>query len=161
MASAVEHVELPGVGVRSTFVTRSGLEVGVLTHQSGTRDVLVYAEDDPDRCSDVMSLEPAEAQAMSDLLGVTALGGSPDRMLIGPVAVGWVEIGSGWWIEGQALDAPGLEPSKLEARLLGVVRDDLPQLPAEAGPLRAADVVIVAGLQSNVDSAARTLEMGP
>ncbi len=160
MSSAVEHVELPGVGVRSTFSTQAGLEVGVLTHQSGTRDVLVYAEDDPDRCSDVMSLEPAEAQAMADLLG-TALGGSPDRMLIGPVAVGWVEVGAGWWIEGQALDAPGLEPGKLEARLLGVVRGDLPQLPAEVGPLRATDVVIVAGLQSNVDNTARILELGP
>jgi TrkA domain protein len=72
MSKSVERIELPGVGTRTVFTTSAGVSVGVIAHHSGEKEVLVYSADDPDRCSSVMRLEPAEAQMMADLLGLDA-----------------------------------------------------------------------------------------
>ena len=156
MASTVEHVELPGVGIRSVFSTSAGLQVGVLAHISGEKDVLVYAQDDPDRCADVMKLDGAEAQVMADLLGMAPLGSVADRLLIGGVVVSWIEIGSGWWIEARGIAdiGPGLT-------CLAVVRADTIVPPPAVGNFVAGDVLIVAGGAEDVEHAGNILESGP
>jgi TrkA domain protein len=68
MSTHVEQVELPGIGTRSVFTTAAGLEVGVLTHHSGEKEILVYATEDPDRCASVVRLDPGAAHLMADLL---------------------------------------------------------------------------------------------
>ncbi len=156
MSSAVEHVELPGVGVRSTFATNSGRHVGVLTHHSGVKELLVYAEDDPDRCAQMMSLDEGEAQAMADLLASAPLSGETSRLLIGTLVVTWLEIDDKWWIHGRTATSVDSE-----ATSLGVVRDGKPISAADAGPLVPGDVVLLAGTAEQIDSAARLLESGP
>jgi TrkA domain protein len=156
MASTVEHIELPGVGVRSVFSTSAGLQVGVLAHNSGEKDLLVYAKDDPDRCADVMKLDAAEAQVMADLLGMAPLGSVADRLLIGGVVVSWVEVGSDWWIE--ARDVADIGP---KLTCLAVVRADAVVAPATVGTIVAGDVLIVAGRAADVDRAGAVLESGP
>ena len=156
MSSAVEHVDLPGVGVRSSFTTRSGLQVGVLAHHSGPKDLLVYSAEDPDRCSDVMTLDPAEAQAMADLLGVAPLGGVTDRMHIGSLAVAWTEVGSGWWIEGRDAGA-----APMAATGIGIIRDEHAMPVADAGPLQRGDVLLLVGLPDDVDRSSLIMKSGP
>ena len=156
MASTVEHVELPGVGIRSVFSTSAGLQVGVLAHNSGRKDLLVYAKDDPDRCADVMTLDPAESQVMADLLGVGPLGSVADRLLIGGVVISWVEVGSGWWVEGR-------DPSDGLSGLtcLGVVRDDSLLTLSAINEIVAGDVLVVAGGIEDMERANTALESGP
>jgi len=65
----VEAVDLPGIGVRHSFVTRHGRQIGVVSHRSGRRELLVYDPVDPDSCSEVLPLADEEADALAELLG--------------------------------------------------------------------------------------------
>jgi TrkA domain protein len=48
MRVRVEQTMLPGIGVRHDLVTSSGRTIGVVSHRSGRRDLLLYDVDDPD-----------------------------------------------------------------------------------------------------------------
>lgn len=156
MSSIVEHVELPGIGIRSVFPTAGGQQVGVLVHNTGEKDVLLYAADDPDRCADMMTLNAAESQVMADLLGMSPLGSVADRLLIGGITVTWIEVGSEWRAVGRALPAA-------EAGLtwLGVVREDTVIPPSSDVVLGARDVIVVAGDRDVHATATHLLESGP
>ena len=65
----ITETALPGVGLRHDFTTRAGRQLGVVTHRTGRRDLLVYDRDDPDRCQEVIQLTGEEADALADLLG--------------------------------------------------------------------------------------------
>ena len=155
MSSLVEHVELPGIGIRSVFPTSTGQQVGVLAHNAGQKDVLVYAADDPDRCADVMTLDAVEAQVMADLLGMAPLGAVADRLLIGGITVTWIEIAPNWWAVGKHLP-----PSVAGLTWLGVVREGSVVAPSSALILEAADVVLVAGEHNALEAVAPILKSG-
>src|SRR2546422_4885436 len=65
----VEEVRLPGVGLRHDFQTRSGRRVGVVSHRTGRRDLVIYDTRDPDACSEVVKLATEEADVLAELLG--------------------------------------------------------------------------------------------
>ncbi|MGH2814647.1 MAG: TrkA C-terminal domain-containing protein [Actinomycetota bacterium] len=44
----IQETNLPGVGLRHDFTTRAGRQLGVVTHRTGRRDLLVYDREDPD-----------------------------------------------------------------------------------------------------------------
>jgi TrkA domain protein len=44
----IQETALPGVGLRHDFTTRAGRQLGVVTHRTGRRDLLLYDRDDPD-----------------------------------------------------------------------------------------------------------------
>jgi TrkA domain protein len=67
--SEIEETELPGVGTRFDFATRSGERIGVLVHRSGRRDLLLYDRDDPDACRSTVALDETDAHTLSELLG--------------------------------------------------------------------------------------------
>ncbi len=65
----VTEILLPGVGVRHEFTTADGSRVGVLSHRSGRREIVVYDREDPDRCSMVLHLSPNDTTTLAELLG--------------------------------------------------------------------------------------------
>lgn len=65
----VSESPLPGIGIRDDFLTSAGRRVGVISHRNGRRDLLVYAEDDPDACSQTISLSAGEADTLAEFLG--------------------------------------------------------------------------------------------
>lgn len=65
----VEQTALPGIGLRHEFTTQSGRRVGVVSHRTGRRDLVIYAKDDPDRACEVVKLNDEEADALVELLG--------------------------------------------------------------------------------------------
>jgi TrkA domain protein len=65
----VNQIALPGVGLRYDFTARSGRRVGVVSHRSGRRDLLVYDREDPDTCREVIQLTEREAAVLAELLG--------------------------------------------------------------------------------------------
>lgn len=68
-AVQVEETRLPGIGLRHDFVTASGRRIGVVSHRTGRRDFLVYDENDPDACREVVKLTGEEAEALAEFLG--------------------------------------------------------------------------------------------
>lgn len=67
----IEETGLPGVGVRHDFVTSAGRRIGMITHRTGHRELLIYAADDPDACIDTVRLEEEDARALDELLGAS------------------------------------------------------------------------------------------
>lgn len=55
--------------MRHDFVTASGRRVGVVSHRSGRRDLLLYDRDDPDACDETIALTTEEADALAEVLG--------------------------------------------------------------------------------------------
>ncbi|NUR92910.1 MAG: potassium transporter TrkA, partial [Nonomuraea sp.] len=52
----VEQTALPGIGLRHDFTTRAGRRVGVISHRTGRRDLVIYDQDDPDRACQTVKL---------------------------------------------------------------------------------------------------------
>lgn len=65
----VEQTVLPGIGLRHEFTTRAGRRIGVVSHRTGRRDLVIYDPDDPDRVCETVKLNDEEADALVELLG--------------------------------------------------------------------------------------------
>jgi TrkA domain protein len=63
------ETRLPGVGIRHEFVTSGGDRLGIITHHSGRRELIVGAACDPDVCRDVVRLSEADVRALAEILG--------------------------------------------------------------------------------------------
>jgi TrkA domain protein len=64
----IERVALPGIGVCHTATTGRRQRVGVVSHLTGRRDLVIYDPDDPDRAAYAVVLDAAEADHLADLL---------------------------------------------------------------------------------------------
>ena len=96
---------LPGVGVRYEFETEQGRRVGVLIHRDGQREVLVYREDDPDSCSEIVSLSNAESASLVELLGGMKITErlSELRHEVQGLSIEWVSVGPGSPLAGRTI----------------------------------------------------------
>ncbi|GAA3651639.1 cation:proton antiporter regulatory subunit [Nonomuraea antimicrobica] len=65
----VEQTALPGIGLRHDFTTRKGQRVGVISHRTGRRDLVIYDKEDPDAVCHMVKLNDEEADALAELLG--------------------------------------------------------------------------------------------
>ncbi|MEV0665863.1 cation:proton antiporter regulatory subunit [Actinomadura luteofluorescens] len=65
----VERTSLPGIGLRHVFTTGRGRQIGVVSHRTGRRDLVIYDKDDPDTCVVSVALAAEEANAVAELLG--------------------------------------------------------------------------------------------
>lgn len=65
----IEQTALPGIGSRHVIVTRSGRRIGVVSHRSGRRELVIYEVGDPDTAAASMVLNAEEADALAELLG--------------------------------------------------------------------------------------------
>lgn len=154
MTSSVERVELPGIGFRSTFSTREGVDVGVLEHNSGSKELLVYSQEDPDRCASVVRLDDSEAQAMADLLGVIP------ATVVDTLHLGALVLRSALVHEDSLVIGQSIARSDIEVTILGIVRND-ELLPTNEALIKPGDVVLVAGPSDAVSAAVELVESGP
>lgn len=68
-----ERSALPGIGLQHVFSTRHGRRLGVISHRSGQRDLLVYDTEDPDSVGETVILTVEEADALADLLAASKI----------------------------------------------------------------------------------------
>ena len=73
-----QRIELPGIGTSFRLRTRAGNWLGVIRHIEGRRDLLVYAEDDPDTVRLSFALTPEEAQDLGFILATRPPEALPD-----------------------------------------------------------------------------------
>jgi TrkA domain protein len=65
----VERTALPGLGLQHVFTTGRGRRVGVVSHHSGRRDLVIYDSHDPDSAAETVVLTADEANGLAELLG--------------------------------------------------------------------------------------------
>jgi len=92
----VTETDLPGVGVRFELQTNSDRAVGVVVHQSGRRDLIVYDAKDADRASESVGLTEDEAHTLGEILGGSEVLEHLDEALhrLGDLEISWIEISS-------------------------------------------------------------------
>jgi TrkA domain protein len=158
----VEQVELPGIGVRHDLLTEGGRRIGVVSHRSGKRDLVVFDPDDPDACTEQIALTDDEAEVLAEVLGAS--------LMLGQLA-GLREQAAG--LRTEQISLPAGSPyvgrplgdtrtrSRTGASIVAVLRQG--GVIASPGPefvFAAGDVVVVVGTRAGLDEVSRILAGG-
>jgi TrkA domain protein len=148
----IQETALPGVGLRHDFTTRAGRQLGVVTHRTGRRDLLVYDREDPDACQEVVELTGEEAEALGELLGaahvVEHLAELQQR--IEGLAIDWLAIRPGSPFADRTI-ADTQARSRTGVSIVAVLRDG-GAIPAPTPDVRLepGDTVVVVGTPQGV-----------
>lgn len=156
----VEETALPGVGVRHDFVTRRGERVGMITHRTGHRELLIYDREDPDSCRETLRLEEDDVRTLSDMLGgshVTERLAHLEQSVEG-LTIDWVRVGRTSPCSGRTLAGLGLR-TDISASIVAVLREgrSLPAPPADF-ELQEGDTAVVVGTKEGARQVVAKLE---
>jgi K+:H+ antiporter subunit KhtT len=147
----IQETALPGVGLRHDFTTRAGRQLGVVTHRTGRRDLLVYDRGDPDRCQEVIQLTDEEADALAELLGAARLVEHLARLQqVEGLAIDWLEIRAGSPYDGGTIGDTQAR-SRTGVSIVAILRGDraIPA-PSPQERLAAGDTLVVVGTAQGV-----------
>jgi TrkA domain protein len=154
----IQETNLPGVGLRHDFTTRAGRQLGVVTHRTGRRDLLVYDRDDPDACQEVIQLTDEEADALADLLGAARLVEHlAGLQRIEGLAIDWLPIRPASPYAGRAI-ADTQARSRTGTSIVAILRDDraIPAPTPDAG-LEPGDTLVVVGTAKGIKELSKLL----
>jgi TrkA domain protein len=155
----IQETALPGVGLRHDFTTRAGRQLGVVTHRTGRRDLLVYDREDPDATQEVIRLTQDEADALADLLGadrlVEHLAALTQR--IEGLAIDWLSIRAGSPYASQTI-ADTQARSRTGVSIVAILRGDgAVPAPAPDAVLEPGDTLVVVGTARGVKDLSKLL----
>lgn len=149
------ETDLPGVGVRFELQTDSGRLVGVVAHQTGRRDLLIYDEQDPDRAGESVELSEDEGHTIGELLG-----GSPvlDRLddaihRLEDLVIAWVKIEGESSLAGVTVADTSLR-TRTGAGIVALLTESgsIP-MPGGTERLEPGDTAVLVGLPAAVEAA--------
>lgn len=142
----VSETRLPGVGVRHEFTTAGGERVGVLSHRSGRRELVVYDRSDPDAATTVLHLDRDDTRTLAELLGASQVSEALTSVQqVEGLAIDWIPIPPGSRF-AEATIADGAFRTRTGASVVAVVRGD--STIAAPGPdhlFEAGDVAVAVG----------------
>lgn len=149
----VTETQLPGVGVRYEFTTSGGRRVGVLSHHTGRREVVIYDPGDPDRARSVLELDGEDARTLTELLGATHVSEmlGAVRQPIEGLALDWIEIAEGSPLAGGSIGDGELR-TRTGCSIVAVLQGA--ETTAAPGPefvLRAGDVIVAVGTAEGLE----------
>lgn len=159
----ISETPLPGVGVRHDFVCDSGRRVGVVSHHSGRRDLILYDRDDPDRVGETVSMSTDEARSLGALLGGPSIVERFDdlRQQIVGLEIAWLPISPKSRLVGRPLGDSQMR-TRTGVSIVALLRGET-AIPAP-GPddvMLGDDVAVVVGTDEGIDEAARILSEPP
>ncbi|GAA0360247.1 cation:proton antiporter regulatory subunit [Microbispora corallina] len=158
----VERTALPGIGLQHVLTTERRRQVGVISHHTGRRDLVVYDKEDPDTCVVTVALTAEEANALAELLGtgrVVERLAELQRQVEGLVTE-QIPIAPGSPYTGRPLGDARVR-TRSGASIVAVVRDG--QVVASPRPdfrFEAGDVVVVVGTAEGTAAVADILSSG-
>ena len=155
----VTETDLPGVGVRFDLQTDAGRGVGVVVHQSGRRDLVVYDERDLDRACESVELSEDEGHTLGEILGGSPVLEHLDDAIhrLEDLVISWVTIGAKSSLAGMTLAESTLR-TRTGAGVVALVTDSgsIP-IPVGTERLEPGDTAVVVGVPSAVMAATRLL----
>ena len=155
----VTETDLPGVGVRFDLQTDGGRNVGVVAHQTGRRDLVVYDERDIDRACESVELTEDEGHTLGELLGGSPVLEHLDDAVhrVEDLVISWITISAKSPLAGQTLGEAALR-TRTGAGVVALVSDSgsIP-IPGGTDRLEPGDTAVVVGVPSAVKAATRLL----
>lgn len=159
--SKIEESKLPGVGVRHDFITEGGKRIGVISHRSGHRELLVYSDKDPDACSSTLRLEEDDSHTLVDLLGGSEVTAAQTALqAVDGLTIDWLPVTASSACADCAISQTDLR-ERTGATIIAVVRDE--ETIASPPPdftLRPGDTAIAAGTADSLRKAFNLLRGG-
>ncbi|HKY15199.1 MAG TPA: cation:proton antiporter regulatory subunit [Microthrixaceae bacterium] len=155
----VTETQLPGVGVRHEFTTSTGERVGVVSHRTGRREIVVYDRRDPDACSTVMNLAPDDTRTLAELLGASRVNEALTvvQQQVEGLAIEWIRISHDSEMVDQTIGDGALR-TRTGAYIVAVVRgDETVPGPGPEFELKESDVVVAVGTVETLAVLARLL----
>ncbi|XVQ15392.1 cation:proton antiporter regulatory subunit [Spirillospora sp. CA-255316] len=158
----VERTALPGIGLQHVLTTGRGRQIGVVSHRTGRKDLVIYDKDDPDSCVVTVKLTTEEANAIAELLGtgrVVERLADLHRQVEGLITE-QIPIAPGSPYAGRPL-ADARVRTRTGASIVAIVRDG--QVMASPRPdftIEAADIVVVVGTDDGVSAVADIFTQG-
>ena len=158
MRKATE-TDLPGVGVRFDLETNAGRLVGVVVHQTGRRDLVIYDERDIDRACESVELTEEEGHTLGELLGGNPVLEHLDNAVhrLEDLVISWVTIDSQSSLAGLTLAEAALR-ARTGAGVVALVTDSgsIP-IPGGTDRLEPGGTAVVVGVPSAVKAATKLL----
>lgn len=156
----VSETPLPGIGLRHEFSTEAGRRVGLISHRSGRRDVLLYDERDPDAAREAINLTAEEAEALATLLGAARitreLNTLPEQ--VAGLLVEWVPMPAGSPYAGRTLGDTRAR-TRTGASVVAIARGGgVVPSPGPEHDLQPGDTLVVVGTPQGVEAIAELLE---
>jgi TrkA domain protein len=149
----IHETVLPGVGLRHDFTTKAERQIGVITHRTGRRDLLVYDQEDPDACREVVELTDEEAEALGELLGADrVVEHLADLQRIEGLAIDWLAVRPGSPFAGGTI-ADTQARSRTGVSIVAVLRDRS-AIPAPTPDVRLepGDTLVVVGTTDGISA---------
>lgn len=159
----IEETQLPGVGLRHDFTTRAGDRLGVITHRTGRRELLIYDRDDPDACRDVVRLDEDEGHVLAEVLGGSHVAESLGTMIqqsVEGITIDWLPVEASWQSAGQTVAETQLR-ARTGVSIVAVVRgEDTVAAPGPDFSLQEGDTLVVVGTPDGIKEALVCLQDG-
>ena len=158
----IDETRLPGVGMRHDFVTNDGARVGVISHRSGRKELLVYDREDPDACSETLWLDEDEGHALAEMLGGATVAANLKTLTqeVEGLAIDWVRVVG----DAAAVNQPLRQFAAMSERgaiVVAVQRgEDMRAVPGTDFTIREGDIAVIVGTPAGVDEIAAQLR-GP
>lgn len=158
----VSETPLPGVGVRFELGTASGRQVGVVVHQTGRRDLVVYDAGDPDSAAESVELTADEALTLGELLGGSQVLERLEDAIhrIDDLVIAWVRIDAASPVAGVSLAEASFRSATGAGVVALVAETGSIPVPGGSDRLRPGDTAVVVGLPPAVERATALLAPG-
>ena len=158
----LERTKLPGIGLQHVMTTARGRQLGVISHRTGRRDLVVYDKEDPDSCIATVALTGEEANAIAELLGTGRVLEHLAELQrqVGGLNTEQLPITPGSPYDGRPLGDTRAR-TRTSASIVAVVRDKriIPS-PTPDFTFTAGDYVVVVGTAEGTTAVARILTDG-
>ena len=160
--SRIEETRLPGVGIRHEFTTRAGKRLGVLTHRSGRRELLIYDERDPDACRETVRLDADDSHTLAELLGADEVSERITNLQhsVEGLALDWLPVPPESAYAGATIGDTQLR-RRTGVSVVAIIRDE--QTIPSPGPdvrLEQGDAAVVVGTAEGIQKAFALLQGG-
>lgn len=150
----VSETKLPGIGLRHDFMTDDGRRVGVVSRKNGRRDLVVFAKEDPDACSMVVTLSGQEADALAEFLGnrrvVERLKSLSEQ--VDALKTAKIRIAHGTRYDGLSLGSTKAR-TRTGTSVVAVIRgSDAIATPGSDFVIRGGDMLVVVGTAEGIEA---------
>lgn len=147
MAGDVEETPLPGVGVRYTFRTSSGVRVSVLHHRSGRHQLFVGDPDDPDASRLALEFDDDDSRVLAELLGASRIVREIDRLRqsVAGLSIEWLPIPQDTPAAGRTIGELEIRSSTGVTVVAAVRSGDALPVPGPDFHIEAGDTLVLVG----------------
>ena len=151
----VDETRLPGLGIRYDFQTARGSRLGVVHHRTGRRELLIYDQEDPDTCRDVIALDEDDSRTLAELLGASRVAEQIDHIQqVEGLAIDWLPIPTGTAYAGKTIGDTRAR-TRTGTSIVAVLRDGRAHpAPGPEFRLEPDDTLLVVGTPRGIEQLA-------